>query len=370
MKHMKRAFFLATCFLAVYTSACCQPQPVPFTPDRWDMQGAQTNTETYQGKECIVIKTGAIVSKGIDLRDGVIEFDMSFPEGRGFPGIGFRVRDMKNMEHFYVRPHQAGNPDATQYTPVFNDHAGWQLYHGAGYSEATPLKGNEWHHIKIDMHGVTAEIYFDNMQKPLITVTELKHGWKGGNIALVSGGLPTRYANLQYTNKPVTAPAAISVPANGEGGLITRYQVSNQVNNKLFDNKPQLTKDIKSKLKWTSQSSEASGTINLAKFTQANDTGNTIVTRVVIRSEEDQVKAIRFGFSDYVMVYLNDKALYIGSDAYRSRDYRYLGTIGYFDGLFLPLKKGDNELWFVVVEDFGGWGMKAKLEDMSKISLQ
>jgi hypothetical protein len=367
---MKRSFFLTTCFIAMYTSACCQPVPVPFTPDRWDMQGAQTSLETYQGKECILIKNGAMVTRGIDLRDGVIELDMNFPQDRGFPGFGFRVTDMNNMEHFYVRPHQAGNPDATQYTPVFNNYAGWQLYHGAGYSEATPLKGDQWHHVKIDMHGITAEIYFDDMQKPLIKVTELKQGWKGGNLALITGGLPTRYANLQYTSKPGTAPAAIPVPANGANGLITRYQVSNQLNRKLFENKLQLTNDIKSKLKWTTQNSEASGTINLAKFTQANDSGNTIITRVVIHSDEDQVKAITFGFSDYVTVYLNDKALFSGMDAYRSRDYRYLGTIGFFDQLFLPLKKGDNELWFVVAEDFGGWGMKAKLEDMSKLSLR
>jgi len=53
-----------------------------------------------------------------------------------------------------------------------------------------------------------------------------------------------------------------------------------------------------------------------------------------------------------------------------SRDYRFLGTIGFFDQLFLPLKKGSNELWFVVSENFGGWGVKAKLENMDKISLR
>jgi len=38
--------------------------------------------------------------------------------------------------------------------------------------------------------------------------------------------------------------------------------------------------------------------------------------------------------------------------------------------LLLPLKKGVNELWFVVSEDFGGWGIKAKFENMEKISLK
>jgi hypothetical protein len=368
---MKKAYLLITClFLTIYVTCCGQAIGIPFTADKWNLEGAQTSLETWQGKESILLKTGAIITKGIDLRDGIIEFDMSFPQDRGFPGIGFRVLDMSNFEQFYVRPHQSGNPDATQYTPVFNNYAGWQLYHGPGYSAAIPLKGDQWHHIKIDMHGIEAEIYFDNMQTPLIKVAELKLGWKGGNIALVSGGLPTRFANLQYTVKQGNAPAAIAVPANGTDGLITRYQVSNQLNRNIIEQKLQLTPDIKSKLKWTTQSSESSGTINLAKFTQVSDTGKLMIARVVIRSEEDQVKPISFGFSDFVLVYLNDKAIYSGMDSFRSRDYRYLGTIGFFDVLFLPLKKGDNELWFAVTEDFGGWGVKAKLGDMNKISLR
>jgi hypothetical protein len=53
-----------------------------------------------------------------------------------------------------------------------------------------------------------------------------------------------------------------------------------------------------------------------------------------------------------------------------SRDYRFLGTIGFYDKLFLPLKKGDNELWFVTSENFGGWGVKAKFENMEGILLK
>jgi hypothetical protein len=32
-----------------------------------------------------------------------------------------------------------------------------------------------------------------------------------------------------------------------------------------------------------------------------------------------------------------------------------------FDELILPLKRGDNELWFAVSEDFGGWAVTAAL---------
>jgi len=366
---MKNKFLLSLSLLLTAT-IYGQTVQLPFTPEHWNMTEAKYTTENYQGKECIVIQSGRIITKNVDLRDGTIEVDMSFPQQRGFPGIDFRMKDKNNCEHFYVRPHQSGNPDATQYTPVFNGFDGWQLYHGEGYSKAIPYKFNQWHHIKIDIHGITAEIYIDDMQTPLIKVTELKRGWTSGGIALLGANFPVRFSNLQYSVKQVAQPAAIPVPANGTDGLITQYQVSNQLDTKLFADKLQLGNDIKSKLQWTTRSTESSGTINLAKFSKAGDSARTMIARVIIESETDQLKPISFGFSDFVVVYLNDKALYVGKDAFLSRDYRYLGTIGFFDLLVLPLKKGANELWFVISEDFGGWGVKAKFEDMGGIKLK
>lgn len=277
---------------------------------------------------------------------------------------------MSNFENFYVRPHQSGNPDATQYTPVFNRQAGWQLYHGEGYSKAFTFKFNQWHHVKIDMHGLQAEIYFDDMESPLIKVAELLNGWRGGTFGFTFGGAPLRIADVQYTVKHGSAPAAIPVPPTGTSGVITQWQVSNVVSNNLFENNYTLASDMKAKLSWTSRPTESTGTINLAKFSQWSQQANTVVARVIIESKSDQTKILDFGFSDFVTVYLNDKALYAGADNFMSRDYRFLGTIGYFDKLFLPLKKGSNELWFVVSENFGGWGLKAKFENMDGLSLK
>ena len=35
--------------------------------------------------------------------------------------------------------------------------------------------------------------------------------------------------------------------------------------------------------------------------------------------------------------------------------------MGYFDTIYLDLKKGKNEIIFAVSENMGGWGLKAKL---------
>ena len=66
---------------------------------------------------------------------------------------------------------------------------------------------------------------------------------------------------------------------------------------------------------------------------------------------------------------LNGQPIFEGKDNFMSRDYRYLGTIGYFDTVFLNLKKGENTISFAVGENFGGWGIKAKLADIEGIEI-
>ena len=64
---------------------------------------------------------------------------------------------------------------------------------------------------------------------------------------------------------------------------------------------------------------------------------------------------------------MNGKLVYGGNNSFRTRDYRYLGTIGFFDSLYLDLKEGDNEILLAIKEGFGGWGMKARIDDLSGI---
>src|SRR4030095_511817 len=140
-KVMKNKYFLTAGFLlTILFNAAGQTAKVPLSLDAWDTLGVNPNRETYKGKECFLLKSGAIILKNAELRDGTIEADISFPQQRNFPGIAVRMQGLKNSELFYVRPHQSGNPDATQYTPVFNGSAAWQLYYGEGYGGAFPFK--------------------------------------------------------------------------------------------------------------------------------------------------------------------------------------------------------------------------------------
>jgi hypothetical protein len=70
------------------------------------------------------------------------------------------------------------------------------------------------------------------------------------------------------------------------------------------------------------------------------------------------------------VVYLNGQPIFAGRDDYRSRDYRFLGSIGYWDTLFLPLVEGNNELIVAVSESFGGWGLMARLHDSNGLTFR
>jgi hypothetical protein len=164
---------------------------VAFDAESWNWDGAEPEPAEYNGRPCIRLESATATLAHIELVDGAIELELAASPERGFHGVAWRVRDDENFESFFVRPHQAGNDDAVQYTPVFNGISSWQLDHGPGF----------------------------------------------------------------------------------------------------------------------------------------------------------------------------------GDDTYRSRDYRFLGSIGYWDSLYLPLEAGENELVVAVSEDFGGWGVQARFPDASGLTL-
>ena len=89
----------------------------------------------HLGRACVELDDSApvLVTVGeTEILDGTLELDLVVSAGRSFPGLAWRIQ-ADVYESFFVRPHQSGNDDAVQYTPVFNDVSGWQLYHGAGF---------------------------------------------------------------------------------------------------------------------------------------------------------------------------------------------------------------------------------------------
>jgi len=347
-------------------------QEFAFNQEDWEVRAQGSVLENYKGKASLYLYNGVARLKDFEFFTGVLEYDIFVTERRGFPGIHFRIQDSGNYEEFYIRPHQSGNPDANQYTPVFNGVAAWQLYFGERFSTAYAYTVNTWNHIKMVVTEDAMEVFINDMEKPMLTVGDLKHAHKSGAFEFSAGG-PSgfRFANFKATKTENVRLVGEAKPI-GElpEGLIATWSVSDPFAEKSLQGVTALNAEHKKALKWTTLDAEERGYANLSRVASRTSAQNTVFAKVIIQSDKKQVKKLFYSVSDRGTVFLNGQALVSGYNNFRAQDYRHLGTIGFHDAVYLPLKKGSNELWIAVSENFGGWGVMGAFQDPEGISVK
>ncbi|HBL29568.1 MAG TPA: hypothetical protein DD490_22265 [Acidobacteria bacterium] len=350
------------------------PQPVPFDAGRWHWTAAEARIEDHLGRRSLYLKGGIATADGVRCANGWMEFDIAFTGARGFVGGAWRVLDAQNFEEFYLRPHQSGNPDANQYTPVFHGIRGWQLYHGKRYCVPVPYRFNAWIHVKILFAGAQAEIYVDDMEKPALFIDRLQRPVEPGGVGVSALDFaPAHFSDFSFveTDTPPIqgTPGAPETPAPG---VVASWSVSDTFRESEIEGRLTLGPDDLAARRWTRLAVEPSGLANLARVQGIRERNDTVFARTTVRSSHEQVKRLDVGFSDRVRVYLNGRLLFRGDDTAFSRDYRFLGSIGYYDALYLPLREGENEILVAVTEDprsLGGWGIQARVEDLAGLTL-
>ena len=329
-------------------------QPVsPLDVARWSWGGADRTVAAHLGRECVVLSSveGAhvVTVAGAELADGAVEADVSIPHGRSFHGLVWRAHG-SDYESFFVRPHQTGNPDAIQYAPVSNGLAAWQLHHGDGFWNPVRLPIDEWFTLRAAFEGGAAALSVGGRQ---VLHAALRHPVRAGAFGLVVGGDGLRVTELRYTHA-ATVPAVAPVPV--DPCAVAAWEVSEPFPE---DEVPETL--APGKRGWTTLEAEPTGLTNLSRAHPIADGRNTVYARTTIASDRRWRRPLELGFSDRAVVFLNGERIYRGDDTYRSRDYRFLGSIGWYDTLYLPLVAGENELVVAVSEDFGGWGLQARL---------
>lgn len=367
---MKYQIVFLFAFLFVLPPAQAQELvSVPFDSDQWEIAGDNTKLVNYKGQPALFAKGGAAVLNDVAFLNGIIEFDLAIAENRGFPGVFFRMEDDSNFEEFYVRPHQSGNPDASQYAPINNGISGWQLYHGEGYSGQMSYEFDTWMPVRLVVKGDKADVYVNDLQTPLLHINDLKRAPFAGGIGVKGSPGDVYFANFRYTTEEPEKLVGHSTPqAPASEITVTRWAVSEAFDEAVLDGKTHLEKGMAKGLQWRTFDTEPSGMINLATTAVRTDETNTVLARLSLNSNQEQIKKMTFAFSDRIRIYLNGRILYSGRDEFRSRDYRYLGTIGNFDDVYLPLEKGQNELLIAVSENFGGWALRAEFENKEGLS--
>ena len=359
---------LAVSFFACAPAFCAEAIQAPFNTDSWIFTGDMA-AQTFEGREALDMQRGSATLSDVSLGQGVIEFDVWFEDKRQFPGFAFRGVDDQNYEYFYFRPHQSGNPDATQYSPVFNGLTAWQIYTGPGYSNAVELRHGKWMNVRLEIYDDSAQVFYGG--ESALYIPDLEMDQKDGYFRFRSSRSGTYISNFSY--KPVDdladpgGPAAEEEEQDGsetEDAVNWTYVTDWMVSGAMDESDAE---DMVKSGKWVDTDWHEPGTeynhfVNISKAAQRPQDGEAAIARFNLSSETPKDQAVSFGFSDHVRVFVNGREVYRGDDGFLTRDYRFLGTVGFFDEVILPLKAGDNDIAFIVSESFGGWGVGARMK--------
>ena len=321
---------------------------------------------------------GAATAKGLELRDGVMDMDVATPAKRGFFGIQFRT-DSVSGEYVYLRQHKSGLPDAMQYTPVLNTGLNWQLYSGPGFTGKVDIPRDSWFHLRLVVAGAQARLYVQDTTKPALEMPDLKSGLERGQVALASLTGATCFADVSIHPTP-DAPWQRQLPPMPAGTLV-HWSLS-PVYDALARNPEQpLAAAERKAMHWDAVEAEPPGVVAIYRYRMAphpmvsfqsdwstrlqpQPGTKLIYARTTIPAKRDEVRKLALGYSDEVSVFLNGRILYRGRSAQAFRDPGFLGIVSADDdAVYLPLRKGSNELVLALSELGGGWGFVARLED-------
>ena len=360
-----------------------QTAPVlALAPDspRWELEGDAKPAE-HQGRACLRLGGGAAAVKDLDFRDGVIDVDVSTSGKRAFFGIQFRIaNDGADGEWVYLRPHKSGLPDALQYTPVLHTGLNWQIYTGPGFTAGAEIPRDVWLHLRLEVSGAEARLFVGDMEKAALVMPDLKSGIRNGAVALAALTGETYFANFEVRETP-PAPWGRHLPPMPPHTLAD-WELSPSYDALARNLERPLTPAELAATPWQKVEAEPPGFVVINRYrdsphprvTFQNDfatrlepqPGTQVVyARTTIVADRDEVRRLDVGYSDEVRVYLNGRILWRGRSAQSFRDPGFLGIMSADDdAVYLPLKKGANELVLAVSELGGGWGFVCRLEDV------
>src|SRR6266498_5245221 len=355
-----------------------EAESFPADSPRWQL-GPNTKVTNYLGRHCLALEDEKATLKDFEISDGVIDVDTAGTETRGFYNISFRTQSNGEGELVYLRAHKTGLDDAQQYSPMFKGVGPWQIYNGPGFTAAVDIPRDVWFHVRLAIIGAQAKLYVSNMAVPSLVVNDLKSGMRKGGV----GFYGVHISNVEMRRMPpaVWERHEPAMPA----ATIIKWSLSLSMDALERDLERPLSKSETDSMKWQEVTAEPPGFVVINRYRKGPDLRPTffndfskrlepqkgmqvVYARTTILSDRDQVKKLNIGYSDDVSLFLNDRILYRGRSAQRFRDPGFLGIVNAEnDAVYLPLKKGRNELVLGVSELTGGWGFICRFHDMNGI---
>jgi hypothetical protein len=327
---------------------------IPFVPERWDLAGAKI--VDHLERQALI---GTAVLKDIEFEDGTIECEIAMKAGaRSYPGILFRFQSEEEYERVYLRPHRSPlYDDAVQYIAAFHGIDSWQLYNGPGLTARAVVPTDRWVPVRIEVQGAQARVFLDNAPQPVLVIGDLKHGKSRGRLGLTTVPDGTAFfSNFSFRQNGSMAfppPPLVHPPP----GCVRDWEISRPIKRRLIDFDSYPDAKALGVSSWTKVSALPEGVLDFSRtYGRLGAEPDAILARAVIQADKDGPKKFWLGYSDEASLFVNGRLVFYGNSAYRSRDSSFLGILGLYDAVSLPLRKGANEVMFIIGEAFGGWG--------------
>ena len=367
MKALRTAV-LALLVAVTSTAAQTTAGPVPGWDGAWEIDPRSGKIVEHMGRPAAMLRGNfpPILSSAVDFTDGTIEFDMAALPGGHFVGLVFRYEDGFNHENVYFRLHRSGQFEAVQYAPRVNGSGGtWQLY--PQFFGVADLPTDRWVHVRAEVRGSVMELFVGDSTKPLLVVSRLRGLTKSGRVG-IWGRVNNRpeawtaaISNVRVRRR-TPAPLAVVDTTALPAGTLTAWQVSGPFAAPDSAALPALPA-LPAAPAWRAIAVEEDGLINVTKVLRKPSAGRFVAyLRTTVRSESLRTVPLEIGYSDDIMLWLNGAPVFRGINAQASRYPDYLGLIApTTERIYLPLRRGDNELLVALTDRLGGWGLAARI---------
>jgi hypothetical protein len=381
---MKRALFYVILFMSICASAQKTTKQgaslsrvnkvtyISLKAENWEFKPQTVDFSEYKSRPVMKLLTSSdpVILKDLNFTDGTIEYDME-PLDPRFTSFYFRWKDSKESESFYFRTGRAGNPqaiDAIQYAPFIDGVNLWDmLFH---YQTNADFKKDEWNHVKLVISGKQMRAYVNDTLHAALEVPMLEGNVTTGTLAF-DGKVIISNLKVKHNSVEGLVPEAGIDPLSSDPRYLRKWMVSAPLETaKGIDFSDDYVPNAATK--WEDITAERRGLINLTRKFGKTEGRRIVWLKTTIHSDRMQDKMLRFGFSDEVWVIINNNPLYIDKNLYNTPMAKQPdGRCSIENTSFrVPLKEGDNQLIVGVSNNFYGWGIVARLDNLDGLKIE
>lgn len=351
---------------------------VPLSPDAWTATDS-IRSVSYLGRPALYINRGVALVRGAAMENGTLDLDVAASDTTNFLGVAFRATSPRFSNVVFLRPGASGTEEAVQYGPAFNSlGVAWQVYHGDGANAVAEIPRNRWVHVRVELDGPVARLFVDTTTTPTLVVPRLvTSGGAGLGVWTGAFGRGAYFSNVRYAASPrsSTDPA---VPAPPPGTMLD-WEISDAI--EAADFIPTALPDL-GRLTWQRVQAEPEGFVLINRYREApvggvpRDSAGAVLTdsvmtgkladsrivyaRTTITAAKDEIRRMQYAYSNGAVIYLNGRPLAFAMNPGGLRGIGVMARVG--DAVYLPLKRGRNQVIFAVIECTGGWAFSARLD--------